>query len=494
MDIIGGFATLFGDPMALAAVVVAAVVGVVVGAIPGLTAAAAISMLVPLTLYVPPLPALVFLYVVGKSGRFGGSISAILFNTPGTAASAATMIDGHPLVRKGKSGKALKMASIASVCGDTGGDLILIFGVAFIAQYTERLGPPEYFAAHLMAFVLIGSMIGKSITKGLISSLFGVLLGTVGLDAISGMPRLTFGIIELEGGLSLVPLLIGVFVLSEVFVRVEDRGRASTGHVAGTDATDRDNHRVSWAELRPCLPVILRSTGMGAAIGMLPGVGSAVACFVAYGEEKRRAPDREKWGTGVLTGVAAPESANNAVSGPSMIPLLALGIPGSTIAAILVSVFVIHGITVGPAIFRQDSELVFGLFAGGLIGIATYGLFGYFAGPAVGRLVALLPPGKIYPFVFLTAFIAAYSARNSILDVVVMAVFGVVGYAMKKLDFSPAALVICFVLARGAEESLRQALIVSDNGPLIFLERPFAVGCFAVMAILLFLRLRSARR
>jgi len=490
VEIVGGFATLFSDPMALAAVFLAAVGGVIVGALPGLTAAAAIAMLVPLTFHVPPLPALVFLYVLGKSGRFGGSISAILFNTPGTAASAATMIDGHPLVKKGQSGKALKTASLASVIGDFGGDMLLIFGVVFIARFTERLGPPEYFAAHLMAFVLIGSTIGNSVPKGLLSSLFGILLGTVGLDAISGMPRLTFGAVEMEGGFSLVPLLIGVFVLSEVFVRVESGDEQLNGRLPESRPKNQADHKLSWPEFKPCLPVILRSTGMGAFIGILPGLGSAVACFVAYGEEKRRAKDRDKWGTGILKGVAAPESANNAVSGPSMIPLLALGIPGSTIAAILVSVFLIHGITVGPAIFKQDKELVFGLFAGGLIGIGIYGLIGYYAGPLVGRLVSFLPPSRIYPFVFMTAFVAAYSARNSILDVAVMSVFGILGYLMKKLDFSPAALIISFVLTAGAEESLRQSLIISSNGPLIFLERPFAIGCFIVVLILLGLRLR----
>jgi putative tricarboxylic transport membrane protein len=490
MDIIAGFAALFGDPMALAMVVCGAVIGVVVGAIPGLTTAAAISMLVPLTFYIPPLPALAFLYVMGKSGRFGGSISAILFNTPGTAASAATMIDGHPLVRQGKSGKAMKTATVASVIGDFGGDLILIFGVALIARYTEKLGPPEYFAAYLMAFVLIGSMIGNSIIKGLISSVAGVMLGIVGLDPISAMPRLTFGSFDLEGGFSLVPILIGVFVLSEVFVRAEERGQETPEAVASTEGPGRDDHRLTLPEFLTCLPVILRSTGIGAAIGLLPGLGSAVACFIAYGEEKRRAPDKETWGSGNIKGIAAPESANNAVSGPSMIPLLALGIPGSTIAAILVSVFLIHGITVGPAIFNQDRDLVFGLFAAGLMGIAIYGLIGYFAGPLVGRFVALLPASRIYPLVFLTAFIAAYSARNSMLDVLAMACFGLLGYAMKKLDFSPAALIISFVLTRGAEESLRQAMLISDNGPLIFLERPFAIGCFAVTLILLYLRLR----
>ncbi len=492
MDILAGFETITGDPVAMAALLLAAVAGVIVGAIPGLTTAAAIAMLVPLTYYVPPLPALVFLYVMGKSGRFGGSISAILFNTPGTAASAATMLDGHPLVRKGKAGKALKMASVASVCGDFCGDLILIFGVVFIAQYTERLGPPEYFAAHLMAFVLIGSMIGKSILKGFISGLLGVVLSTVGLDTISGMPRLTFGIAELEGGLSLVPLLIGVFVLSEVFVRSEQSAAASV-ETSPRQSQNPGDQTLHWSEIRPCVPVILRSTGIGSMIGMLPGIGSAVACFIAYGEEKRRAPDPEKWGTGELRGIAAPESANNAVSGPSMIPLLALGIPGSTIAAILVSVFLIHGITVGPSIFVQDRDLVFGLFASGLIGILVYGAIGYYAGPVVGRLVAMLSPNMIYPFVFLTAFVAAYSARNSLLDVLVMTLFGIVGYGMKKFDFSPAALIISFVLTRGAEESLRQSLIISDNGPLIFFERPFAIGCFVIMAVLLGIRVRTRR-
>ncbi len=492
MDILAGFETIMGDPVAMAALLLAAVAGVIVGAIPGLTTAAAIAMLVPLTYYVPPLPALVFLYVMGKSGRFGGSISAILFNTPGTAASAATMLDGHPLVRKGKAGKALKMASVASVCGDFCGDLILIFGVVFIAQYTERLGPPEYFAAHLMAFVLIGSMIGKSILKGFISCLLGVVLSTVGLDTISGMPRLTFGIAELEGGLSLVPLLIGVFVLSEVFIRTE-QSAATSAETSPRQSQNPGDQTLHWSEIRPCVPVMLRSTGIGSMIGMLPGIGSAVACFIAYGEEKRRAPDPEKWGTGELRGIAAPESANNAVSGPSMIPLLALGIPGSTIAAILVSVFLIHGITVGPSIFVQDRDLVFGLFASGLIGILVYGAIGYFAGPVVGRLVAMLSPNMIYPFVFLTAFVAAYSARNSLLDVLVMALFGIVGYGMKKFDFSPAALIISFVLTRGAEESLRQSLIISDNGPLIFFERPFAIGCFVIMAVLLGIRVRTRR-
>ena len=480
MDIINGFIALFSDPLALLFVALGAVLGVIVGAIPGLTAAAAIAMLVPITYHLPVLPALAFLYVIGKSGRFGGSIAAILFNTPGTTASAATMIDGYPLTRQGKSGKALKMAALSSVFGDTGGELLLIFGAVHIAGYTEKLGPPEYFAVHLMAFIIIGSVIGKSILKGILSTLFGILVATIGLDPINAMPRFSFGIVDFESGLSLVPLLIGVFVLSEVLMQAEDQATLKGIWQAPNHSTDRDDNRVTWPEFVTCLPVLFRSTIIGSIIGMMPGLGSAVACFVAYGEEKRRAKRKDLWGKGVIEGVAAPESANNAVSGPSMIPLLTLGVPGSTIAAILVSVFLIHGVTVGPAIFRQDRDLIFGLFASGLLGIGLYGLIGYYGSPIVGRLVTLMPPRYIYPFIFLTAFIASYAARNSALDVVVMAIFGLIGYVMRKFDFNLPAFIISFVLTKGAEESLRQSLLLTEGGYLVFFERPFVLVCFAL--------------
>lgn len=494
MDILSGLAVVFSDPLVLLAVVLAAFVGVIVGAIPGLTAAAAIAMLVPLTFHLPPLIALAFLYVIGKAGRFGGSISAILFNTPGTAASAATMIDGHPMVRRGKSGKALKVAAAASMFGDFFGDLILILGVALIANYTEKLGPVEYFAAYMMAFLVIGTVISTSVVKGMLSTLFGILLGTVGLDPLAATPRYTFDNLELESGIGLVPLLIGIFVLSEVIEQSERRNAKQTRWVDQDVTADKEGQRLTWAEAKACLPVASRSALVGSAIGLLPGLGSAVACFVAYGMEKRRAPNAAEWGSGTVEGVAAPESANNAVSGPSMIPLLTLGIPGSTIAAILVSVFMIHGITVGPAIFRQDHDLIYALFASGLLGIACYGAIGFFAGPAIGRFVARIPPNWVYPFIFLTAIAAAYAPRNNLADVLLMVVAGIAGYGMRKAGFSTAALVIAFVLSRGAEESFRQSLLISNNGMWIFLERPFVIGCMVVTAVIAMSTMMRRRR
>lgn len=480
MDIINGFVFLFTNPTTLMFVFIGAFTGIVAGAIPGLTASAAIAMLMPVTFYLDPLSALAFLYVVGKSGRFGGSIAAILFNTPGTTASAATMRDGYPMTQQGKVGKALKMATVASVFGDFFGDIVLIFGAVFIASYTSRFGPPEYFAIYMMAFVVIGSVAGKSITKGILSTLLGIIVSLIGLDPITGDVRMTMGVFELENGLALVPLLIGLFVFSEILVQMEKIGDKDELKIADMHSEDPGANRLSWSEIKSVIPIMLRSSGIGSVIGMMPGLGSAVACFVAYGEEKRRSNKPEKWGTGIIEGIAAPESSNNAVSGPSMIPLLTLGVPGSTIAAILIGVFMIHGIQVGPSVFQTDRELIFGLFAAGLLGIASYGLIGYFGGPLVGRVIAYFPSRLIYPFIFLTAFIASYSARQSIFDIGLALIFGVVGYFMQRTNFSAPAFIIAFVLAKGAEEAFRQSLLLSDSGLGIFLERPIAIAFFAL--------------
>lgn len=488
MDILNGFSFLASNPTALLFVFLAAFAGIIVGALPGLTAAAAIAMVMPITFYLDPLSALAFLYVVGKSGRFGGSIAAILFNTPGTAASAATTLDGYPMAVAGKAGKALKMATVASVVGDTIGELTLILGAVWIASYTVRFGPPEYFAIYLMAFIVIGSVVGKSIIRGIISTLLGAFISLIGLDPITGESRLTMGFLELESGFSLVPLLIGIFVITEVLVQVEAKAALTINTDRKTGETDPDANRLTWAEFRRCIPVMLRSTGIGAFIGMLPGLGSSVACFVAYGEEKRRAKNKEQWGTGIVEGIAAPEAANNAVSGPSMIPLLTLGVPGSTIAAILVGVFLIHGIQVGPNIFNTSRELVFGLFAAGLLGIALYGLIGYFGAPWIGRIVGAVPTRLIYPFIFLTAIVASYSVRSSIFDVGVALAFGIVGYLARRFDFSAPAFIIAFVLAQGAEMALRQSLLLSDNGAMIFIERPISLGFLVLAAIVVVAR------
>lgn len=491
MDIFPALASVLSDPVLLGWVFLAAIVGMIVGAIPGLTASAAIAMLLPLTFYMEPLPALAFLYVIGKSGRYGGSIAAILFNTPGTAASAATQLDGYPLARQGKAGKAMKVATISSVIGDFIGEILLIVGVAWIAMIALKLGPPELFAVYFAAFIVIGSVIGKSVTRGLASAALGVLVAMIGLDPISATERFTFGSFDLTNGISLVPLMIGIFVLGEVFAQIEERGKTTEMVPDGDDAA---RNRLTWAEYKPCMSHVIRSSFIGAFIGMLPGLGSAIAAFVAYGEGKRRAKNPDDWGKGALEGVAAPEAANNAVSGPSMAPLLTLGIPGSTIGAILIGVFLIHGIQIGPTLFLTSRDLVYALFACGLIGIAMYGLIGFYCAAFVGRFITRIPTKVLYPVIFLTSFVAAYTSRGNLFDVYVMVAAGFLGWLMRKLDFNPAAFVISFVLAGGAEEAFRQALLLSDNGVMIFITRPIALLFLLVGLTALAVRVRSLNR
>ncbi|MDA8615142.1 tripartite tricarboxylate transporter permease, partial [Alphaproteobacteria bacterium] len=419
-----------------------------------------------------------------------------LFNTPGTAASAATMQDGYPMTLKGQAGKALKTATIASAYGDYFGEIVLIFGAVSIAAFTKQFGPPENFAIYLMAFVVIGSVVSDSIIKGIISTLFGAAIALIGEDTITGQFKMTMGIDELESGMALVPLLIGVFVISEVIIQAEKAAKVKMIDLDSTKLDDPTAHYFTWPEFKRCFPLMFRSSIYGSLIGMMPGLGSSVACFVAYGEEKRKAKNKAEWGTGVVEGIAAPESANNAVSGPSMIPLLTLGIPGSTIAAVLIGMFLVNGLQVGPQIFATEPplfvagqmmsprEFIFGIFAAGLVGIAAYATIGYFAAPLIGKAIAVLPTQYLYPVIFMISLAASYSSRASIWDVGFAILFGVIGYGMRRTNFSAAAFIIAFVLTSSMEESFRQSMIISDSGMLVFLQFEY-MGKFSYAPIFL---------
>ena len=384
--------------------------------------------------------------------------------------------------RKGMPGKALKTASVVSACGDLAGDMLLIFGAVWIAMLTRSFGPPECFAVYLAAFLVISSVVGSSIAKGLVSTSAGIAVAMIGFDPMEGIPRLDFGSLDLQAGLALVPVLIGMFVVSEIAIQIERSAREKGAAKVAADLVPGGD-KLTLRELRRIAPVILRSSVIGSIVGILPGLGSSVAAFAAYGEERRRSKTKDAWETGIVEGIAAPESANNAVSGPSMIPLLALGVPGSTIAAILLDVFLIHGIDVGPRIFDRSPDLVFGLFAAGLVGIAVYFLVGYFGSVAIGRAIARVPTRVIYPYILLTCFVSAYAARTNVFDVFVMCVSGFAGYLMRKQGYSAPAFIIAFVLAQGAEISFRQSLILTNDGWLIFFQRPVAMAFIGLALI-----------
>ena len=494
MGIVSGFATLFSGWEPVFFAILGTAIGLFAGATPGLSASAAIALLIPVTFYMETLPALVFIYTISKSASFGGSIPAILFNTPGTPQASATQLEGFPLTQQGKQGKALRMAVIASAAGDTFSELLLIFGAAYIAIYAAQMGPAEYTAVYFCAFLILGSVIGDSIIKGLLSTLLGILLALVGFDPITSEERYTFNIDYLLEGVALVPLLLGVFVLSEVFVRVADRGSLIGEQAIAPKSAKPEDNRVSWQEFKDCAPVMVRSTGYGTVIGMLPGIGAAVACFVAYAEARRTSKHPEKFGHGALEGVAAAESANNATSGANLIPLLTLGIPGSTAAALLAGVMLIHGITIGPSVFVTSHDMIYGLFASGLFCIATYFVVGYFGSGIIGRIIALVPAQMIYPFIFVICYVAGYALRQALFDLALMTLFGVVGYLMKRFAFSVPAFVIAFILGSGAETSLRQAMMLDDSGLFVFFQRPIALMFFGFGLLVIVLRIRQLRR
>jgi putative tricarboxylic transport membrane protein len=494
IPIIQGFATLFSGWEPVFFALLGTIIGLLAGAMPGLSGGATIALLIPITFYMDTLSALAFIYTISKSADFGGSIPAILFNTPGTPQASATQLEGYPLTQQGKQGKAMRMAVIASAMGDTFSETLLITSSAYIALYAAKMGPPEYTAVYFCAFVIISSLIGTSIVKGLLSTLLGILIALVGFDPITAEERYDFGIDYLLEGVTLVPVLLGVFVMSEVFIQVANRLALRGDRTIARKSDKPEDNRVTWPEFRRCLPVIAKSTGSGTVIGMLPGIGASVACFVAYAEAKRSSKNKDTWGKGEIEGVAAAEAANNATSGANLIPLLTLGIPGSTSAALLAGVMLIHGITIGPSVFETDGQLIYGLFAAGLLCIFTYLVVGYWGSGLVGRMIAVVPAQMIYPFIFITCFVASYALRQALFDLVVMTFFGIVGYVMKKFQFSIPAFIIAFILAGGAERSLRQAMMMDDDGALIFIERPIALAFFAVGILTIVLRARQLRR
>jgi putative tricarboxylic transport membrane protein len=290
--------------------------------------------------------------------------------------------------------------------------------------------------------------------------------------------------------------LIGVFVISEVIIQAEKAAKVKMVDLDRSKLDDPTAHYFTWPEFKRCFPLMFRSSIYGSLIGMMPGLGSSVACFVAYGEEKRRAKNQNEWGTGIVEGIAAPESANNAVSGPSMIPLLTLGIPGSTIAAVLIGMFLVNGLQVGPQIFATEPplfvagqmmsprEFIFGIFAAGLVGIAAYAIIGYFTAPLVGKAIALLPTQYLYPVIFMISLAASYSSRASIWDVGFAILFGVIGYGMRRTNFSAAAFIIAFVLTSSMEEAFRQSMIISNSGLMVFFKFEY-MGKFSYAPIFL---------
>lgn len=458
-------------------IVCGSVFGLVMGTIPGLTATMACALLLPFTFDMEFVPAIMLLIGAYKGGIFGGSITAILLNTPGTPASAATTLDGYALTKQGKGVKALKMAKYSSILGDIGSDIVLIAVAAPLASIALKFGPPEITMLIFFSLTIIASVSGKSMIKGLISAALGLLVATVGLDPIMTTRRFCFDLVELDGGLSLIPVLIGLFALSEVFLQLGRKGKGGEDRFAIVHSKKREDNRVSWKEFRPCIRTILRGTAIGTGIGIIPGIGTGIASFISYGRAKRTSKNPEDFGRGSLEGIAASESGNSSVVGATFIPMLTLGIPGDLVAAVIMGAFMIQGFIPGPLLFVEHADIMYAIFIGFFICDIVYFVIGSIFMKYAAYL-SKVPRDILFPIVFLFCVVGSYAISNSLFDVGIVIVFGVVGYYMQKFGFAVAPFLIAFLLAPIGETAARQALLISSGSLSIFFTKPISLVFF----------------
>lgn len=462
-----GLITVF-QPITFLTLVAGVLAGITIGALPGLTATMGVALLTPLSFSMPATTGLVMLCGIYCGAIYGGSISAILIRTPGTPAAAATVFDGHALALKGQAGKALGMSAIASFCGGMFSALALAFVSPQLARIALSFGPPEYFAMGLFGLSIVSSISGNQVIKGLIAAGFGLLLSMVGLDLVTGYPRFAFDIPDLLNGVSFIPVLIGLFAVAEVFVAAEatiENAKIDV-KVAGL--------LPSLAEIRGCWKTIFKGSVIGTMVGIIPAAGGDIAAFVSYGEAKRSAPDGDKFGTGVLNGVAAPESANNGVTGGALIPLLTLGIPGDAVTAIFLGALMLQGLRPGPLLFTDHADVVYAVFAGMIIANIIMLFFGLVGIKFFSRVITI-PKPILTPIVFILCVVGSYAINNSMFDIFVMMLFGVLGYLMHKLKFPPSPIVLALILGPMIEGEFRRSLLMAYGSSSIFFSRPICL-------------------
>ncbi|MCT4607625.1 MAG: tripartite tricarboxylate transporter permease [Pelagimonas sp.] len=467
----------FGDAFTLwnlAFVLFGVVVGQFVGAVPGIGPVMAMAIAIPFTFGLDPLPAIAFLVGVNKGGLVGGAVPAVLMNTPGTPDAAATAMDGYPLARDGKPLKATKMALFSSVTGDTFSDIVLITVSAPLAVLALRMGPVEIFALMIFAFAVLSGLIGNSLLKGIIAAALGLLCAMIGSDPENYSPRLLFGYWELFDGLPLASVAIGMLAISEILRRLSQIQGEMKGAIDIKDTGDPSDRRVSWAEYWACRFTMLRGAVIGTILGALPGIGSTAAAFMSYATAKSTSKEPESFGKGNLQGIAAAESANSAVVGSNLIPLLTLGIPGSVGAALIISAFMIHGIQPGPLLFQDQGRLIYGLF-GAMIMANFLNLWVGQAGLRFWVKVVSAPESIIFASALLLCIVGVSMATGGIFGVAVMLVFAGLGYLMTSYGYSVVIFIIAFFLGPRFEVSLSQSLALMNGDWTRIVNYPIAL-------------------
>ncbi|KIN61786.1 Membrane protein [Sulfitobacter noctilucae] len=486
--ILAGFSDAF-SLYNLMFVLLGVVLGQFVGAVPGIGPIMAMAIAIPFTFGLDPLPAIAFLVGVNKGGLVGGAVPAVLMNTPGTPDAAATALDGYPLARQGKPLKATKMALFSSVTGDTFSDIVLITISAPLAILALRMGPIEIVALMIFAFSILAGLVGTSLTKGIIAAALGLLVASIGTDPENFTPRLIFGFWDLFNGLPLPSVAIGLLAISEILHRLSLAHGNVRAAITVADTGNPDDRRVTWIEYWTCRYTMMRGALIGTVLGALPGIGSTAAAFMSYSMTKAGSKDPKSFGKGNLHGIAAAESANSAVVGANLIPLLTLGIPGSVGAALIISAFMIHGMQPGPLLFENQGRLVYGLFGAMLMA--------NFLNLWVGQLglrfwikVVSAPESIIFSSALLLCFVGVSMATNGLFGVSIMLIFAVLGYVMASFGYSLVIFIIAFFLGPRFEKSIAQSLSLTNGDLTQVFKSPVAAALLilSVASFIWFLR------
>lgn len=452
--------------------------GIIIGALPGLSVVLAITVLLPFTFGMDSISGMYLLLGAYCGGVYGGSITAILINAPGTPNAAATVFDGFPLAQQGRAGDALKCALIASAFGGIVSCIALIFFAPMLASLAMKFGAPEYFALCIFGLVIVVSISGKSVWKSLMLAGFGLFISTIGIDSISGIPRFMFGNAKLLGGVQTVALMLGVFAVSEILLKSYSGQESVSANVEFKKAT------IKICEIMKYWKTMLVSSLIGVFIGAVPGTGGALAAFLSYNTARYRSRKPEEFGHGSIEGVLAPEAGNNGVTGATLIPMLTLGIPGDTVVAVLFGALTMQGITPGPSLFTENKFWVYSIM-GGLLLINLFMLLqGNFFVHAFAH-VTRVPFCILIPCIMMFSTLGAFAIRNYIFDVFVMLAFGFCGYWLKRFDFSIAPLPIALVLGQLTENNLRRTLILGNGGAGIIFRRPIALVFLAISVLVL---------
>lgn len=468
-------------------VFVGVLIGYVVGVLPGLNRPAALAIAVPLSYYMSPLSAVAFLIGIAKASGAGGATTAILINTPGEPNAAATALDGYPLAKAGKAEKALKVALYASVAGDILATAVLIAVAEPLARLALRVGPVELTAVTFLALTFIAALSGKSLARGLIAAFFGILIAMVGTDSETASPRLTFGFIELADGVPIMAVTVGMLALTEMLIQGEEYLTRPPDIPLEPPTVTSTDRQLTLSEIKSITPTTLISSGVGIVAGIIPGLGPTVASFLSYALAKRWAKPHERFGAGEIKGVAAAETADNAVVPASLIPLFALGLPGSVSAAIIIAAFTVHGVTPGPRMFEEHGRLMYGIYGAMIVASLLMLVVGR-VGLTVFAKLTRIPATVIIPCVIAICILGAFLETKSLFSVWLMLGFGVLGWVMHRFDYSRITFLIGFVVGPLFELSLRQSLIITHSDPLRLLQHPVALALmvFAVVVAVYF--------